>query len=97
MRCLRRLSEATGVGDTRHPQEPLSGNHAYLSDVLKLIAKQHTPTRVHWLACRNAYPNASRQFYAQPSGTFGPFGGYDNVDLSEDTIRKALEEQRQVA
>ena len=73
------------------------GNYAYLSDILKLIARQHTPTRVHWLACRAVYPDASRKFYAQASGPFGCFADYDNVNLSEETIRQALEEPRRAA
>ncbi len=68
------------------------GNYAYLSDILKLIAKQHTPTRVHWLACRAEYPQDSRKFYAQESGTFGVFSDFDNVDLKEETLRQALVE-----
>ncbi|HTT24115.1 MAG TPA: hypothetical protein VMG82_34645 [Candidatus Sulfotelmatobacter sp.] len=66
------------------------GNYAYLSDILTLIARQHTPIRVHWLACRADYPQASRKFYAQASGTFGVFSDFDNVDLREETLGQAL-------
>ena len=56
------------------------GNYAYLSDILQLIAKQHKPTKVHWLACRSDYPVNSAKFYAQASGRFGFFGDYDNIN-----------------
>jgi len=81
-----------GVRDTKNIRRNLYlGNYAYLSDILKLIARQHTPTRVHWIACRAAYPDQSRKFYAQASGTFGVFGDYDNTNLAEQTVREAIE------
>ena len=59
------------------------GNYAYLSDILKLIARQHTPTRVHWLACRDGYPDASTNFYAQATGPFGRDGNFDHLTDAE--------------
>ena len=67
------------------------GNYAYLSDILKLIASKHTPTRVHWLACRADYPAASTKFYTQARGRFNAFGDYDNLPPeAEQDVRRAL-------
>lgn len=52
-------------------------NWAYLSSILTAIATAHTPTRVHWCACRYLFPNTSAAFFNQATNPFGIESGED--------------------
>jgi hypothetical protein len=51
-------------------------NWAYLSSILTAIATAHTPTRVHWCACRYDYPG-NALFFSQATNPFGIESGVD--------------------
>jgi hypothetical protein len=59
-----------GLMRPNHWRNLLLGNWFYLSSLLAWIARQHVPTHVHWLACRERLDDLAA-FYASAAGTFG--------------------------
>ncbi|MGB9457024.1 MAG: putative adhesin [Bryobacteraceae bacterium] len=57
------------------------GNYACLSDILDLIRGKHTPTRVHWLACRAGYPG-DEGFWGQCRAPVNAAGEVPEVDTA---------------
>jgi len=60
------------------------GNYALLSDILELISEKHTPTLVHWFACRGRW-EGSASFYAQTIGSSASAGDFGRLTTEQLT------------